>query len=388
MILIPTRLLLLLLPVGCTPPASNPPPADPFVATDTATPALPDPEVRWVSPELSAPAGVRQHHATVAVHPDGVALVAYSDLTAVHAFRSTPDGEVIRADLPGEDASHPQVAATEDGWLSLETRIADNALLGRVFTRDGGGGEPIPLGLEGIWLPDLHVVGEAGVLVTSRMDEILCLGFVGAFGRPEPVPCPALTGPGQEVGTPTVRRTTAADIVVWTERAPDGTFSVHRAFGAEDATTLVAGLTEPGRPMLAADPATGAHAVVWRSWVDDTEDAVFQTFTADGAPAGPRWSLGPGADRPTVGGPVGGLLTLAWEVERELFVQLRDAHTGEPRGAPIPVTHDATRIPGRPSLSMVEGADGVVRGAVTWEARRIGAFDDQVVRMRWWEIDR
>ncbi|MEZ4237737.1 MAG: hypothetical protein R3F59_16625 [Myxococcota bacterium] len=368
--------MILRLALACAPPDDPPLPTDPV--------APEPPTLQLTSEVLDVPPGSPQHHATVAIRPDGVAIGAWRGRGRTDALRLADGrGEPLQLATLAP-VNHPQVRATDDGYLVVATMDQARGLAGVAVAagaREVYGAVILEAGLAAL-LPDLDVRGDQGLLVWGEPDGIHCVAFTGAFEDQRPAACPQADGVVYSV---TARLGEGRTAFAWDALRADGfetVVAVDRGDGPV-AEVLAAGSTVPGRPGVAVDDASGRHTVVWTASAsdDDPVSAWLATYDPDGAlQAGPL-PLGhaPGAASvtwPTLAGPLDGQLLLAWVEGDALWLQLRDAATGEPVGEPLDAAADFDGAALRPSVDVAQPPDGGLIGIVSWETPIDGAVYD------------
>lgn len=377
----------------------------PKTTESTATTTVPAPEwLELTGPATSVGPGDTQHHATVALRSDGIAVATWRAATRSDAATIGPDGSVSEL-LLGDTApvNHPQIRPTDDGYLVAATVDGALGLVGNSV--DPGGtsvGDAVVIAAGVTFVPDFDVRDGGGVIVWHDQAQLFCDSFTGVFENLQTRGCPQRVDDTAILTIVNTRLGEGRVVHTWDEWRPDLSQDVYVAVddGTGPQTSLVDTLpwgdAMPGRPDLAVDDVSGMQLVVWRGalQVDGVIRSWVQAIDEVGS-LGERYELGlePGVravEWPNIGGAVDGLAVVAWVEDAQLWLQVRSATTGEPLGDPVDVAIETARDPRRPYVEIAKLDDGSIAGIVTWESAPIGATthdEDRLVRFRQFAIN-
>ena len=339
----------------------------------TGETAASPPVLSTTTPVLAVPPGGDQHHATVALRPEGTALVAYDDGPNLLAARVL--GSSVQATRFTGDANHGQVRATPDGWVLVGTLNGGVILAGTRLDPLGEPFEPAAfLSVSHARLPDLVTTEVGGLVVSTNLQTIKCLRFEHPLAVPlDFVDCPEMQDTKAAIGTVTAADPPEGPVYAWTELHRDGSLDVFVATTGSSGLlpyhvdNLGWGEGMAGRPMLSVDQ--GRQLLVWRGAPSKGApvQSHLQGFLADGTPDTERFTLGAGGEteRPALAGPHRDVVFVAWEEGEAIWLQLRDRLSLAPVGEPLRLD-DGEEVPQRPSIAVIEGADGL-EGVASWE---------------------
>lgn len=335
-----------------------------------------------------------EHHATVAMRPDGARMVAWDsgpEPTARIGLRRfdadlVPDPTLVLSDEPFDTPTRPDVVATDDGWWVVRNDARDvwatrhdldgNVVAGPVRVNGTRGSDPY----EG--QPDAAAV-DGGIVVVYHLASPEAAPtsryFLRRVGDDLDLGVEVLLGTSPELGSPpdvaAVDGETVA--VVWSTREAgagevqlglfDADGTVGHGMGAIDTESV-----EPSRPNVAAGP--DGLVVTWRSQGEDRvgEGAWARFFAPDGRPRGLPFALGVAVDqvnRPVVA-LAGPTVALAWEEPwaARVMARFHDLPTGEPLGPAVRLDPGRDALQQRSSIALRPVGRCGAELAAVWEA--------------------
>ncbi len=335
-------------------------------------------------PRLDAPIAIAhvgpgdQHHATVALRPDGRGLVTFVSegarwLVAVPVVDGVPGPRA----LPFEDhpGHHPQVFVSGDGFGVVAVAAGGAGLLLADLDLTGAGEISFAATSQEPQQPDVVpgwiLAGGQGELMTWTFEDVLA-----------PTEAPPVPLAEQASATPSVRATRDGWVAAWTERSPDRVTLNRGVFHGDGVDTEVLEawdeFDDSARASLVVGPA--GEAVAWRreslgtSWIRflDADGAAVDEIELDGG-------------RPMLSA-VGDVVLAAWERPSgdrwTVALQAFDLATGAPIGPEREVDPDAGH-PARPAVAAVP-AEGGLRALVSWEAlAEPGRREVRIRSLRW-----